>query len=184
MYGSGGAEKEAERTANVPVKLVPGRRPVKKCCEKEIGKNSLVVSILDKYVEWDSVVSDFGYLTVPPEMIGMLISSLDRESIASIAKAVSKKVASLLPLWYGSADLDSLLKYLEASVKYTGARLPQRIERQGSVVRIIMYQPFNENGSNLGEGFQHDPDRKCPRISAKNRRTRRFYRNKNRTERH
>ncbi len=115
--------------------------------KRKIGKNSLVVSILDKYVEWDSLAADFGYLTVPPEMIAMFVSSLDKQAITSIARELSKKVLSSLPLWYGRADLDSLLKYIETSVKYSGARLPQRIEREGNVIRIITYQPFNENGA-------------------------------------
>ncbi len=113
---------------------------------KKIGKNALVTSILSKYVEWDSGAADFGYLTVPPEMIFKLIASLDEDTIATIAREVSLKVASSLQLWFGSADLDGIIKYFETSVKYSGARLPQRIERVGNVTRIIVYQPFSKNG--------------------------------------
>jgi hypothetical protein len=119
----------------------------KNAARKKIGKNALVVSILSKYVDWDSIVEDFGYLTVPPEMVAYLLGSLDKDKISSIASQIAKKVASSLPLWFGSADFDGVIKYMEHSVKYTGARLPQRIERQGSVVRIITYQPFSENGA-------------------------------------
>jgi hypothetical protein len=119
----------------------------KDALRKKVGKNALVTSILDKYVEWDSIVADFGYLTVPPEMIAKLIGGLDKESIISIAKQVSKKVAASLPLWYGKADLEAVLKYMEISIKYTGARMPQRIERQSNVIHVFVYQPYDDNGA-------------------------------------
>jgi hypothetical protein len=125
----------------------------KNAARKKIGKNALVVSILSKYVEWDSVVEDFGYLSVPPEMIAKFIGSADKDTLSSIAKQVAKKVASSLPLWFGSSDLDSILKYMEASIKYTGARLPQRIERQGNITRVTTYQPFDENGAAWARSF-------------------------------
>jgi hypothetical protein len=115
--------------------------------KKKIGKNALIVSILSKYVEWDSVVETFGYMSIPPEIIGLLLRSSKKDELASIAKAVSKRVASSLPLWFGAADLESLLQYFETSVKYSGAHLPQRIERQGKVIRIITYAPYDENGA-------------------------------------
>jgi len=120
---------------------------------KGVGKNALIVSILDKYVEWDSTVADFGYVTVPSEMIGRLIAGLDKEAVYSIAKLVAKSVASSIPLWYGSADLESLLKYMETSVKYTGARLPNRVRKEGNIVRTFVYQTFNENGAAWIRGF-------------------------------
>lgn len=120
---------------------------------KKIGKNALIVSILNKYVEWDSIVTNFGYLSVPSEMISYLIEGLDKNSISLIAKTVSKIVASTLPFWFGSADLDSVLKYMDTSIKYSGAGLQQRIEKQGKVTRLILYQPFNENGAAWVKAF-------------------------------
>ena len=120
---------------------------------RKLGKNALVTSILNKYVEWDSIVETFGYLSVPPEMVFLPVASLDRDSITSIAKMVSKKVASSLPLWFGSADLESVLKYMETSAKYTGAHLPHRIERHGSTIRIISYQPYDENAAAWASAF-------------------------------
>ena|ERR1700722_781607 len=120
---------------------------------KRIGKNALIVSVLTKYDEWDSVVEDLGYMTLPSEMVAKLIESLDKDSISSIAKLVSKSVASSLLLWYGSSDLDSLLKYMETSVKYSGARVKQRIEKEGNLIRIIAYQPFNEKGAAWARAF-------------------------------
>jgi hypothetical protein len=124
--------------------------------EKKIGKNALVVSILSKHKEWDSIVEKFSYLTVPPEMVVMLVRSLDKDTVTSVAKTVSKKVASSLPLWYGTADLTSLLDYFETSVKYSGARLPQRIEKKGKEVRIISYQPYDENGRAWARAFMSE----------------------------
>ncbi len=120
---------------------------------KKIGKNALVATILNKYVEWDSIVETFGYLTVPPEMVFLLVKSLDRESIISVAKIVSKKVASSLPLWFGSSDIESVLKYMDTSIKYTGAHLPHRIERNGNTIRVISYQPYDENAAAWASAF-------------------------------
>ena len=53
----------------------------KKPRARGIGKNALIVSILTKYDEWDSVVEDLGYSSIPSEMIGRLIESLDKDSI-------------------------------------------------------------------------------------------------------
>jgi hypothetical protein len=125
----------------------------KKAAHKGIGKNALIVSILTKYDEWDSVVEDLGYSSIPSEMMARLIESLDKDSISSIAKQVSKSVASSLLLWYGASNLESLLKYMETSVKYSGARVKQRIEKEGDVIRIIAYQPFNEKGAAWARAF-------------------------------
>jgi hypothetical protein len=119
----------------------------KKAADKGIGKNALIVSILNKYVEWDSVVEDLNYVTLPFEMIAKLISCLDEDSLTSIAKQVSKSIASSLPLWYGSSNLDTLLLYLNTNIKYSGAHFHQRIEKQGNSIRFIVHQPFSEKGA-------------------------------------
>jgi hypothetical protein len=124
-----------------------------KASRKKIGKNSLIVSILNKYIEWDSTVEDFSYLTVPYQMIAKLIDSLDKDTIDSVAKQVSKSAASSIPVWFGSSNLESLLKYMETSIKYTGARVQQRIEKEGNITRIIQYQPFDENGATWARAF-------------------------------
>jgi hypothetical protein len=118
----------------------------KDAASKKVGKNALVVSVLNKYVEWDSIVADFGYLYVPGEMLAKLLGSLDKDTISAIAKGVAKKVASSLLVWYGASNLESVLKYMETSVKYSGAHLQQRIATDGKVTRITVYQPFDENG--------------------------------------
>ena len=110
----------------------------KKAARKGIGKNALITSILTKYNEWDSVVEDLGYLTIPSEMLSALIQNLEKDSIFSIARQVSKHVASSLPLWFGSSNLDSVLKYFEIAVKYSGAGVRHRIERRGSLTRVIV----------------------------------------------
>jgi hypothetical protein len=125
----------------------------KDAARRNIGKNALITSILEKYVAWDSPVSDFGYLDVPGELVGKLLGAVDKETIYSIAKQVGKRVASSIPLWYGAANLESLLNYMETSVKYSGARLPNRIFRDAKTIRAIVYQPFNENGSAWARGF-------------------------------
>lgn len=126
---------------------------VKDASRKGIGKNALVNSILEKYVEWDAPTSDFNYLCVPYEMVARLINAVDKETAYSLAKLTAKSVASSLPLWFGAANLETVLKYLETSVKYTGARLANRVFREGNIVRIVVYQPFNEKGSAWTRGF-------------------------------
>ena len=125
----------------------------KKAASKSIGKNALIVSILTKYDEWDSIIEDFGYVNVPFEMVARFIEEGDKDSIASIARQVAKSVASSLSLWYGSADLESVIKYLDTSIKYSGARMQNRIERQGKVTRIISYQPLSEKGAVWARAF-------------------------------
>jgi len=125
----------------------------KKAGRKNIGKNALITSILTKYDEWDSAVEELGYVSVPFEIIAKFIESADRESIVSIAKVVSKSVASSLSLWYGSADLESLIKYMDISAKYSGAGVQHRIERHGNLVRIVMYHPFGEKGAIWARAF-------------------------------
>jgi hypothetical protein len=125
----------------------------KRAASKSVGNNSLITSILKKYIEWDSFVEDLGYATIPIEMLARFVGSSDRDTILSLAKSVAKNVASSLPLWYGSADLDSLLKYMEASRKYSGAGVKHRIERRGNTIRIINYQPYNENGATWIKAF-------------------------------
>ena len=42
---------------------------------------------------------------------------------------------------------------MDISVKYSGARVKQRIEKEGSLVRIITYQPYNEVGEAWARAF-------------------------------
>ena len=79
-----------------------------KAARNKIGKNALLVSVLSRYVEWDSGAEDLGYMMVPYQMIAELLGNLEKDAVASIAKRVSKSVASSIPLWFGSADVDRL----------------------------------------------------------------------------
>ncbi len=125
----------------------------KRAVQKGKGKNALIVAILTKYAQWDSLVEDLGYLTLPSEILGGLLAAADKETVASLAKLAAKNVASSLPLWYGSSNLETLLRYFETSIKYSGAGVQQRVERKGNIVRIIVYQPFNENGAAFAKIF-------------------------------
>ena len=129
------------------------RALTRNAAQKKIGKNALLVSIFNKYLEWHSVVEDFGYLSVPRQMVTSLIEGLDKESVSFVARLVGKEVASSLPVWFGSADLDSLLKYLDTSVRYSGANVQHRVEKLGKLTRIVIYQPFNEKGAAWVRGF-------------------------------
>ena len=119
----------------------------KRAAKEGKGMNALVVSVLTKYAEWDSLVEDLGYMTLPMKVLSGFLAGADKDLVSSLAKLDAKNVASFLPLWYGSSNLENLLKYLETGVKYSGAGWQQRIERRDNVVRIIVYQPYGENGA-------------------------------------
>ena len=148
-------EERKNRTVLKTVRLSPDIDKIiaRKAASKGIGKNALIVSILNKYVEWDSVVEDLGYTSVPIEAISSLIQSLDKDLAFSMAKRVSKSVASSLPLWFGSSNLNNLLMYFETSAKYGGLWVHHRTEKQGRTIRIIVYQPFSEIGAAWEKGF-------------------------------
>ncbi len=152
-----GLEKEEKRHRTVlkTVRLSPALDATlaRKAESKGIGKNALIVSILNKYVEWDSVVEELGYASVPIEMVSSLIRNLDKDTAFSIAKQVSKSVASSLPLWFGSSSLNNLLMYFETAQKYRGAWVQHRTEKQGNTIKIIVYQPFSEIGAAWERGF-------------------------------
>jgi hypothetical protein len=119
----------------------------KRAAQERKGMNALIVSVLTKYVEWDSLVKDLGYMTLPSKVVTGFLAGADKELVSSLAKSDAKNVASFLPLWYGSSNLESILKYLETAIKYSGAGWRQRIERRDNVVRLIVYQPRSENGA-------------------------------------
>jgi hypothetical protein len=121
--------------------------------KKKIGMNALATSIFNKYVEWDCLTEEFGYFTVPSEMVVRMLQSVDKDKISLIAKQVAKRVASSIPIWYGKADLDSLLRYMSTSINYTGARLQHRIEKEGNLIRITVYQPFDDAGIAWAKAF-------------------------------
>jgi hypothetical protein len=125
----------------------------KKAVKKGVGKNALVTSILKKYVEWDSVVEELGYTSVPIDAISSLIQSLDKDSAFSMAKQISKNVASSLPLWFGSSNLDNLLRYVDSAAKYGGVWVQHRTEIKDRTIRIIVYQPFSEIGVAWEKGY-------------------------------
>ncbi len=148
-------EEKKHQTVLKTVRLSPDldQALAKKARSKGIGKNALIVSILNKYVEWDSIVDDLDYVTLPFEMAAKFISGLDEETLSSIAKEVSKSVASSLPLWYGSTNLNNLLLYLNANIRYSGSHIHQRVERQGNSIRFIVHQPFGDKGAAWVKAF-------------------------------
>src|SRR5437879_12523890 len=73
---------------------------------KSVSVNSLVASILNKYLEWDLLAEKFRFIALPDEMLASLVESLDSERLAQLGKAAGSVIPKEVMLfWFKSVDL-------------------------------------------------------------------------------
>jgi hypothetical protein len=88
--------------------------------EKGVSVNTLVVSILRRYLEWDRYADRFGYVSIMGQEYNLLIESLSSTKIAELARHVGvlKNREGVL-FWFKEWSRPNFLSYLSLQCKYT-----------------------------------------------------------------
>ncbi len=94
----------------------------KKAKSKGVSINSLVNSILNRYVVWEQFSEDMGLVPITKRTLKKIFREINHETIKKIAQEVGGTVPQeLIYLSYDKFDFDNLMKIIEISDSRFGA---------------------------------------------------------------
>lgn len=97
------------------------RQILKNAKTKGVAYNTLVNSILRKYVEWDSKTSTYGYMHIPREMFLSVIEKEDDEDVQKIACDLGPNlIREMLQFWFNDLSINAFIDYVLLVSKYAG----------------------------------------------------------------
>ena len=88
---------------------------------KRIGINSLIGTILTKYVEMDRYNERYDTITIKQESFSSIIQVVEDNQLAQVAKEIGSLIPKqFLLFWFKKTDLETYLRYLSLVCKYNG----------------------------------------------------------------
>jgi hypothetical protein len=104
--------------------------------------NSYVVSILERYEEWDKLAEKFHFVGFPMELVREQFSAIgDPTALRQIARAAGAKLPKELMLfWFKEVTLESFLKYLALQSKFQKYADYEIAHRSGKIIIIAKHQ--------------------------------------------
>jgi len=89
--------------------------------KKGLSVNSLLTSLITKYVEWDRYAERFGYVSVGRQGFGRMFEWMTDEALVGHGKeAGGKNAPDIVRFWFGKLDLGTFLSFLALHSKYSG----------------------------------------------------------------
>jgi len=122
-----GFEEPLKSKARYKTKLRTIRLPVAldSALEEEAGKrtmstNSFIISILEKFDEWDRQAERFHFMAFPKEQVRDEFAALED---VTLMKRLAKSAGATVPremmlFWFKEVSLESFLKYLALQARY------------------------------------------------------------------
>ncbi len=81
---------------------------------KGISLNSLVNSIVRRYLSWEKYAVEIGYVPLARETVRLLFDNLDSKALETIAGQVGKTIPrEMILLMFNKIDFDSIIAFLE-----------------------------------------------------------------------
>ncbi len=106
---------------------------------KGISVNSLVSSLVTKYVEWDRLSEKFGRISITPEGYRDLMEFLtDEDIIEHGKKAGSRSAKEVTVFWYKTLNVDNFFRFLSIDSKYSGV-YQYELERDGGYCTLTLH---------------------------------------------
>ncbi|MFY3741273.1 MAG: hypothetical protein HMLIMOIP_001727 [Candidatus Nitrosomirales archaeon] len=82
--------------------------------EKNISLNSLINSIVKKYVSWERYAAEIGFIPLSKETVRLILDNLDEEKIRTIGEQLGRTIPrELILLMFNRIDFDSILSFIE-----------------------------------------------------------------------
>lgn len=110
----------------------------KDALEKRVSVNSLIISIMRKYAEWDRYTDRFGYISVSKDLFNSILQATDDTKLnrEALQLGLRQPKESIL-FFFHELNLDTFLEYVKLSCKY-GHIAEYEIGKQDSeyIVRI------------------------------------------------
>jgi len=142
-------EESLTRRARYKTRLRTIRLPVSvdSALEEEAEKramtmNSFLVSILERYTEWDLLAEKFRFITFPMELVQEEYSLIkDRDALRRLAREQgSKGPKELILFWFKEVSLESFLKYLTLQSKFQYYAQYEVVHRNEKIIIIAKHQ--------------------------------------------
>ena len=114
---------------------------------KKITINSLIQSILTKYVEWDRFAQRYGFISTTHDAFDALINSLDYRKLETLATEQGELIPKdIMQFWFGQTGVNGFLSYLMLMCEYaTFAKL--EIKRDGPKHSVTLHHDLGEKWS-------------------------------------
>ena len=127
------------RSVRLPRELNEGLE--KNAKTKGVNVNTLVSSMITKYLEWDSYAARYGYVTLPSEVFVSILADQKDERIAAVARQLGPRlVKDLLRFWFKSLSIDAFLDYATLLSRYSGQASFEVDAKQGDYTLTIRHQ--------------------------------------------
>lgn len=142
-------EESLKGRARYKTKLRTIRLPliVDAALEEEASKrgmtmNSFVVSILEKYNQWDKLAEKFHFIGFPMELVRDEFAAIkDPEALRQLARDAGGKLPrEIMLFWFKEVSLDSFLSYLSLQSRFQGYASYEVVHRGPKIVIIAKHQ--------------------------------------------
>lgn len=102
--------------------------------------NSLMVSILEKHVEWDKDAEKFGFVQVPGRILKSAFDKLKRPQIVAIADLHARLTQELVNFWFKDMSMENLIKFFQLNNKYSGLYQHEELNTSRTVTFILKHR--------------------------------------------
>jgi hypothetical protein len=104
--------------------------------------NSFVVSILERYEEWDRLAEKFRFIGFPMETVREEFAIIkDQDALRQVAQGMGAKVPKEIMLfWFKEVNLESFLKYLALQSKFQKYADYEIVHRGAKIIIIAKHQ--------------------------------------------
>jgi hypothetical protein len=142
-------EESLTRKARYKTRLRTIRLPVSidTALEEEAEKrgmtmNSFVVSILERYAEWDMLAEKFRFIAFPIESVREEYSLIkDQASLKRLARDLGAKIPrELMLFWFKEVNIESFLRYLTLQSKFQSYAQYEVVHHGEKIVIIAKHQ--------------------------------------------
>lgn len=168
-----------KKTDNVSIRIDSelSRKLHEKCQEQQISLNTLINHLLDKQINWHSLVTEMGWITMYRSTFREMSDSISKEEIQKIAETTGiSDMKNALNYIYGFIDLDSVLDFfkkgcLNMNVQFREIKINGRnkiiiqhdlgknwpifmVYQMNEILNEVGYRITNEEYNNQGFSFE------------------------------
>jgi hypothetical protein len=92
----------------------------KDCKSRGISLNSLINSVMKKYLSWEKYAAEIGYVPLARDTVRLIFDNLDDKTIENIASRVGRTIPrEMILLMFNKTDFDSIISFMEiTSARY------------------------------------------------------------------
>jgi hypothetical protein len=106
--------------------------------ERRVSVNSLVVSILERYCEWDMTAEKFGFVQLSRGSFRAFLESLDENEIARVGRETGRTVSrEIMEFWFKEVSINSLLRYLRLVSEYQKLFTLESTQHDGKLILVL-----------------------------------------------